>query len=218
MATKKSAAVTEAAPAQTPPVETWTVNGFLVKDLDPAVQAGIFYAMTDQAIAEKQAAKEAARGDRAPLPKVEFIRGEFENVLGRMEDDLDFDPYKECLAPLRAARPDLDFRMLSPTACTKRGRRGWEPCVDEKGDQIKVGHMFAGAMPKEKAQARQRRYRKLAEEAVQHASEEYTEKQEKIIRDGNGKGLGVLRADEMVQDYRDPARVIRSGLSSEFGQ
>jgi hypothetical protein len=192
------------------PRETWTVNGLKVSDMDPALQTQIFWAMTDQAA--------AIRDKRPRVPRIEVLSGPFERNLERMEGDLEYDPYREAVAPYEASRPDLQFRMLSPRVCAKRSLRGYEPVLDEAGERVKVGDMFLGAIPRDVAAARNVRRRNLDNEALGKREEEYAEMQEKFIREARGQGLSVLRSGEMITDERDPSRVATSGLQHTRGQ
>jgi hypothetical protein len=172
--------------------------------------------LTDQGIAERNARPNV----RADATGARVTEGPFEKSLRRMQDQPwapGANPFSEPMDQVRRDHPGMRVRALSPRVCGKRGLRGWEPAVGKDGEQVRVAGMFMGIMPEDVAEERNAYFAAEGNDALRDIAEQYEVAQEKVIRDGNGQGLSILRPGEVLQDERDPERAAVSGLHVQRG-
>jgi hypothetical protein len=185
-----------------------TVNG---KPIPEEFATAIPYAMTDQGLWHKNHGK--------PKRMVEVGDGPWEKKLQQRRDMpwAGHDPFKEAVNEHR--EPGFSYRLLSTNVCDKRGKRGWEPVKDDKGNLVKVNSMFLGRMPVELAQERNEHYRRQGNEALIEAQERLVADQEKAIRDAGGQGaVSPLRRGDQLTDTREPERGAQIGFEQVRGR
>jgi hypothetical protein len=150
---------------------------------------------------ERIQAERAAKG----FPRVEFGRdAEDKRIFDRTEGEggssdplLHPNPIAELIDPIQAANPDKAYKLLGKVACKFHGLRGYAPVLNERGEQVELGGMFLGEIPKSVADQRQRHYQRESLEAVSTAQDSYTEQVNQIRRDAQSAGLKVLEPGDM---------------------
>jgi hypothetical protein len=174
---------------------------------DPMAALGLPDRYTDEGI-ERRNAELEEQGRLADGPTVKIVRDEFDMALAARNDAADGklepwsapDPLKEANA--RVPNPKMKRRLLSPRTVARRGMRGWEPVKDSRGDLVKVGDMFLGEMPIEKARQRNAHYQEIGNAQVRDAQASHQTAVERVQKDAAKLGLGVvpLRDNEVVSD------------------
>lgn len=161
---------------------------------------------TDAGIRERNdKLRSQGRLKRPGEPAVSIVRDEWDNTIqarmdaadGKLEPWSAPDPMKEACE--RVPAPGMRRRFLSGKVIQRRGMRGWQPVKDKRGDLVKLGEMFLGEMPEEKAQQRNRYYQEQSRVLVREMDESHESSVEKIVREGKKHGLTVLRPGEIVQ-------------------
>jgi hypothetical protein len=89
------------------------------------------------------------------------------------------DPMKEIAE--KHVGPGMRAKFLNPDRVARDGPRGFEVVKDENGDPVKLGRMVLGQMPEERAQARDRFYRKKGADRLQRITEEHEERQRELV-------------------------------------
>lgn len=154
------------------PVLDCHVGGQLVRDMPIENQGRILYQQTDEGIAEYNAGKEPRR--------VQVMRDELTKGLDHRRDAVkDFgmnlgeapNNFREAME--KHIKPGMKGRFLSPRVVDRRGMRGWEPVLDEKGEQVKVGNMFLGQMSAEAAKTRNKKVREYGSRLLGQVTENY---------------------------------------------
>ena len=176
------------------------VDGVLVKDLPKARKAGIFFALTDEGLEERMA-KLLAEGRLNTGPKVEITRSEFTGKVkqfgefraGHPEDQVEApDPMRELVD--KHVGPGLAPKFLSKAVINRKGKRGYEPVMDEDGHPVELGGMVLATIPKEVAEARTKAYQSRSDVQLGQVLKEHGEEQEKLISDAG------LRPSEVQPD------------------
>lgn len=176
------------APAAFEPVRELHVGGVPLSELGEAA-ALIPYDNTDEGIAEKL---------QKPQAVASVVRDELDGrILERrdarasdMEPWAVPDPMKELAE--RYVRPGMRPKFLSPSKVQREGTRGFEVVKDERSEPVKLGNMLLAQMPEEKAIARTRHYQQLGLSKQAEMKNEFTEQQERLLRDA-GMRPGLLR-------------------------
>ncbi len=207
-------------PAEIVALAERTVNGHPVSALPDHVRNLITYAMTDQGIAEKNAANVDSQGRPHTGAKVTLNEG-FDQSIARRNAATE--PW-ECDNPLQDAatkyvRPGFRARGLSPRLIDKRTMRGFEFVKDARGENVKVGGLLLGEMPIEMANRRNEHYRRQGETELAASVERLKVDQERLQRDARSKGfeVGPLRDGDTLIDHGDPDRHGSIGVHSSRG-
>lgn len=161
----------ELEPAANPLAELH-VGGTRLGDLPLEVQGRILYQQTDEGIAEANQGKveSAARVTRDTFSKAMDKRAAQVKELDMDVSDAE-NPMKE-LADKHIA-PGMRGRFLSPRVCDRRGMRGWQPVLDEHGNQVKVRESFLAQMPEDKAIERNKRVREHGNRLLGQVRDQY---------------------------------------------
>lgn len=207
-----------AEPQTTPPESEWTLNGNPIPD---HLKGLIPFRLTDQGTEQFNAGKEPAR--------VQIVQDEFSKKLQQHEDTNPAVMPWQYTDPVEASKsrvPNVDgkrFGLLSSRVCEKDGLRGWQPERDKDGHEIKVGNMMLASMPEGMAAQRDRYYEGLSADAVTNAADDYSAKQEKMLRDTKGSdGLSPLspgtsaRRDARTRDVAEIGLQVAQGNSGDF--
>lgn len=133
-----------------------------------------------------------------PGTTVKIVRDEFDGAIqarmdaadGKIEPWLSPDPLKDAVA--RVPNPNMRRRLLSARVIKRRGMRGWEPVKDKKGDLVKVGDMFLGEMPMERAVKRNAHYQEQGNALIRDAEASHQQTVEKLQKDAAKLGLQVV--------------------------
>lgn len=154
------------------PVLDLHVGGVLIRDLPIEMQGRILYQQTDEGIAERNEGKveSAARVTKDPFTKQMEHRKDSVRDLGMDLADAP-NPMKEAME--RYIEPGMRGRFLSPKVIDRRGMRGWEPVLDEKGQQIKVRDTILAQMPEQRAIARNKAVREHGNKLLGAVREQY---------------------------------------------
>jgi len=165
------------------------VDSVPVKELPPEHQAQIWYAITDEGIAERMIKLREA--GKVGGPKVEITKSEYQ---GKVEEFGDFrkdHPFNQSVAPdpLKEAAdkhvgPGFVPKFLSDAVVAKRGRRGFEPVIDHNGDPVKVGGMTLARIPVAEAERRRAIAHEKSERSIRQIKAEHIKEQEQILSDG----------------------------------
>lgn len=140
------------------------VGGVLVRELPVEVQGKILYQQTDEGIAEANEGKQEARA--------RVVTDEYRKSLDHRRDRIleGQEPWQAPNAMKELAekhvRPGFTPRFLSPAMIDKRGMRGWEPVLDENGNQVKARNMILAEMPKDAAERRNKHFRDKGKDAL----------------------------------------------------
>lgn len=190
-----------------------TVRGNAIPDhLAHAVPS----ALTDESIQERNKRPQRVKGAAQVTADPDF-----QKKLQRMEREvyMGVDPFAEVIEEQKQKYPDKSFRFLSDRVVRKNGTRGWEREVDERGDPIQVGGMTLASMPKQLADLRNEKYRRLGAEQLAEARENQAEKQEQITYEAERMGIEVrpLAPNTVVTDSVDPSQSISIGFESHRG-
>lgn len=154
------------------PILELHVGGVLVRDLPLEMQGRILYQQTDEGIAERNEGKveSAARVTQDPFSKKLEHRRDAVKDLGMDLADAP-NPMKEAMD--RYIQPGMRGRFLSPSVIDRRGMRGWEPVLDEKGQQVKVRNTILAQMPEHRAVARNKAVREHGNKLLGQVREQY---------------------------------------------
>lgn len=160
------------------------------------------YEMTDQGCEEKNAGKEPSR--------VQFLSDEVDKKVQRYRDDLSGDrPFEEVHDPLAIAMKENLPRghrglFMSEQKCSRDGmRRGvldYEPVLVEKDgklERVKVGSMFLGSVPEERARQAERYYEEKTATLTQAATDKVREQSNAIASEAKLKRLDNKRGGAM---------------------
>ena len=194
-----------------------TVNG---KPIPEHLWNGVMpYSLTDQAIEEREQEREFEPSgiELGKTPELKHIEAFGDGIKAGMQPWETPDPMRE-LVDKYGSKGDR-HRFLSPAKVEREGLRGWEPVmVTENGvkTQVKLGNMFLGRMPKERAAARDRHMRDRAHNQMVQANDVVKEQQEQIMSkaridrmnrrrgvDDRDEGLVTHRGDALEMEDRD---------------
>lgn len=177
------------------------------------------YALTDQGRTEENEGKEE--------PRVQVLREPHDKAVEHYRDDLLNDyPIEEQHDPLRTVVEQHTPKghrglMMSEAKCAKEGmRRGvldYEPVLDDKGQRIRLGGMFLGSVPEDRAKRAERYYRAKNAEKQQNAVDRVKEQTEQVMSEAKLKRLG-RRAGEGEFDgiVHEDSEMIVGDLGREF--
>lgn len=202
------------------PKANWTVNGRPFYELDAYQQLHMPYALTDQAMEERNEKNRDSKGN--PHSGVKLLKSEgFDQAIAKRAHANE--PW-ECENPLADAqakygRPGFRNRGLSPTVVQKRTLRGWEVVKDKNGDVVKVGNLLFGEMPEESAVRRNEYFRKQHEDELTASAERTKVNQERLGRDARSHGFHAepLLDGDVLTDHADPDRQVSIGIHSQRG-
>lgn len=154
------------------PILDLHVGGVRIGDLPIEAQGRILYQQTDEGIAENNAGKSPKR--------FEVTRDEFTKTLDHRRDAVkDFgmaldeapNPTKELMD--KHIKPGMRGRILSPKVIERKGMRGWEPVLDENGQQVKLRDAILGQMPEDRAKQRNRQVRERGRQLLGEVTQKY---------------------------------------------
>jgi hypothetical protein len=193
-----------------------TVQG---KPIPVHLEHAIPHRLTDEGI------EEANRTGNKGGPRVE-VRDRFDRQIqareaaaeGHLEPWESPDPMQEAIARV-ADNPhqDMAYRTVSEVVVQRLGMRGWDPCHDEKGKEIRVGDSTLCRMPAAKAAQRNAHYQEQGNQELREAQEVLEERTEKTIRDGQVVGVAPLRPGTIVRSVTDREHAATIGLHSHRG-
>ncbi len=79
--------------------------------------------------------------------------------------------------------------FLSERVVDRKGTRGWQPCIGENGDPVKLGGMTLASMPIEKAEKRNKHFRDIGNAAVAEVKDQVAETLARTVSDAPGVSI-----------------------------
>jgi hypothetical protein len=152
------------------------INGKLIRDLGftPLQLSAISWHITDEGIAANNEGKQEVRASVIRDPLQKSLEKRKDDVLDRgMETWEAENPMREQIE--QYGKPGFRTRYLSDATVQKRGRRKWEPVINEKGDPVRLGGMVMAQMPEGRADARNKAVRAAGNERLKQVQEKYME-------------------------------------------
>lgn len=170
-----------------------TLNG---QPIPPHLVSLIPYRMTDQGVAKFNEGKveSAAR----------VVSGDFDRIIEQNEHASEPWEFRDARGELdqQYLKPGEKSRLLSERVVTQRGLRGWEPVKKKDGDLVRLGRMFLGKMPEEKAEQRNEHFRREGETNLAAEVGRFRESAARAAREAEAAGSGALTDGSLVEDYR----------------
>ncbi len=136
--------------------------------------------------------EQRAEGKLQATPGVEVVKDSWYQDLDAGKNALDDEVE-------RVREPGFRYRGISPNSRRSGQSRGWEPVQDKDGKAVKVGNLFLGKMPEERAIARNAHYVRQGNEQIQDIKERAVEAGLKSTQDGGG--IQAQRGDK-IENFR----------------